>query len=175
MRIQCWFACCLLFSVSALGQVTQSMVPQTVEFPSGKLHLKAYFWKPVGPGPFPAVLFNHGSGGADADHTAAMPITQAASVLAPFFVEHGYAFFYPFREVMVLPPARHHSCKMSCIARYARRRMVLITHDRRQRFGEGKCWERKPDEKPSCNPLKPAATRIIWCHGDLSHGCVINV
>ena len=98
MRIQCWFACFLLFSVSALGQVTQSMVPQTVEFPSGKLHLKAYFWKPVGPGPFPAVLFNHGSGGADADHTAEMPITQAASVLAPFFVEHGYAFFYPFRR-----------------------------------------------------------------------------
>jgi dienelactone hydrolase len=74
------------------------MVPQTVEFPSGKLHLKAYLWKPAGPGPFPAVLFNHGSGGADADHTAGMPITQAASVLAPFFVKHGYAFLYPFRR-----------------------------------------------------------------------------
>ena len=74
------------------------MVPQTVEFPSGKLRLKAYLWKPAGPGPFPAVLFNHGSGGADADHTAGMPITQAASVLAPFFVKHGYAFLYPFRR-----------------------------------------------------------------------------
>jgi len=74
------------------------MVPQTLDFPSGKLHLKAYLWKPAGPGPFPAVLFNHGSGGDDADHTAGMPITQAASVLAPFFVKHGYVFLYPFRR-----------------------------------------------------------------------------
>lgn len=81
-----------------LGQSKQSMVPETVEFPSGKLHLKGYLWKPAGAGPFPAVLFNHGSGGADADHTAGMPITQAAITLAPFFVKHGYAFFYPFRR-----------------------------------------------------------------------------
>ena len=98
MRIHNRFACLLLLSLPALAQVKQSMVPQTVEFPSGRLRLKAYLWKPAGPGPFPAVLFNHGSGGADADHTAGMPITQAAGVLAPFFVEHGYAFLYPFRR-----------------------------------------------------------------------------
>jgi carboxymethylenebutenolidase len=74
------------------------MIPQVVEFPSGKLQLKGYLWKPAGTGPFPAVLFNHGSGGADADHTAGMPITQAANSLAPFFVTHGYAFLYPFRR-----------------------------------------------------------------------------
>ena len=90
--------CLLLLSFSAFGQSAPSMVPQTVDFPSGKLHLKAYLWKPAGPGPFPAVLFNHGSGGNDADHTAGMPITQAACVLAPFFVKHGYVFFYPFRR-----------------------------------------------------------------------------
>jgi len=55
---------------------TPSMVPQTIEFPSGKLRLKGYFWKPAGTGPCPALLFNHGSGGADADHTAGMPITN---------------------------------------------------------------------------------------------------
>jgi dienelactone hydrolase len=74
------------------------MVPQTVQFPSGKLRLNGYLWKPAGTGPFPAVLFNHGSGGADADHTVGMPITQAANVLAPFFIKHGYAFLYPFRR-----------------------------------------------------------------------------
>jgi dienelactone hydrolase len=74
------------------------MVPETVQFPSGKLSLKAYLWKPTGPGPFPVVLFNHGSGGATADQTAGMPITQAATVLAPFFIQHGYAFLYPFRR-----------------------------------------------------------------------------
>jgi dienelactone hydrolase len=98
MGIQWRLAFLVLLSLPALGQSTQSMVPQTVEFPSGKLHLKAYLWKPAGPGPFPAVLFNHGSGGATADQTAFMPITQAATVLAPFFVKHGYAFLYPFRR-----------------------------------------------------------------------------
>jgi carboxymethylenebutenolidase len=90
--------CVLLLSLPGIGQSTRSLAPQVIEFPSGKLFLKAYFWKPAGIGLFPAVLFNHGSGGADADHTARMPITQAADVLAPFFVKHGYAFLYPFRR-----------------------------------------------------------------------------
>jgi len=91
-------SCVLLLSLCAVAQSPQSMAPQIVEFPSGNLRLTAYLWKPAGPGPFPAVLFNHGSGGADADHTAGMPITQAANVLAPFFIKHGYAFLYPFRR-----------------------------------------------------------------------------
>jgi dienelactone hydrolase len=98
MRACYGLACLLALSLSVQGQSTRSMVPQTVEFPSGKLYLKAYLWKPAGTGPFPAVLFNHGSGGADADHTAGMPITQSANVLAPFFIKHGYAFLYPFRR-----------------------------------------------------------------------------
>jgi carboxymethylenebutenolidase len=98
MRFCYRIACLLLLSLAALGQSKPSMVPQTVEFASGKLHLMAYFWKPAGSGPFPAVLFNHGSGGADSDHTAGMPITQSANVLAPFFIKHGYALLYPFRR-----------------------------------------------------------------------------
>jgi carboxymethylenebutenolidase len=73
-------------------------VPETVVIPSGKLRLKAFFWKPDGPGPFPAVLFNHGSGGTDAGHTAGLPITEAAEKLAPLFLKHGYAFLYLFRR-----------------------------------------------------------------------------
>jgi dienelactone hydrolase len=75
-----------------------SLVPDTVVLPSGKLRLKAFLWKPNGPGPFPAVLFCHGSGGADADHTAGLPITEAAEKLAPLFLKHGYAFLYLFRR-----------------------------------------------------------------------------
>jgi carboxymethylenebutenolidase len=75
-----------------------SVVPETVVVPSGKLRLKAFLWKPSGPGPFPAVLFNHGSGGADADHTADLPITEAAEKIAPLFLKHGYAFLYLFRR-----------------------------------------------------------------------------
>jgi len=91
------FPLCLLLCLPALGQTTP-VVPTTVEFPSGKLHLKGYLWKPAGTGQFPAVLFNHGSGGLDPDHTAGMQITEAAEILAPFFIKHGYAFFYPFRR-----------------------------------------------------------------------------
>jgi dienelactone hydrolase len=43
-------------------------------------------------------LFNHGSGGADADHTAGLRMTEAAEKLAPLFVKHGYAFLYLFRR-----------------------------------------------------------------------------
>lgn len=75
-----------------------STVPETVVVPSGKLQLKAFLWKPNGPGPFPTVLFDHGSGGADADHTAGLPMTEAAEKLAPLFLKHGYAFLYLFRR-----------------------------------------------------------------------------
>ena len=81
----------------AVGQPV-SIVPETLVVPSGKLQLKGFLWKPNGPGPFPAVLFNHGSGGADADHTAGFPITEAAEKLAPLFLKHGYAFLYLFRR-----------------------------------------------------------------------------
>jgi carboxymethylenebutenolidase len=66
--------------------------------PSGNLQLKGLLWKPNGSGPFPIVLFNHGSGGADADHTAGLPMTEAAEKLAPLFLKHGYAFLYLFRR-----------------------------------------------------------------------------
>jgi dienelactone hydrolase len=88
----------LLLAGVSVGQAVQSVPPQTVEIPSGSVRLKAFLWKPTGPGPFPAVLFNHGSGGADAAHTAGMPITEAAEKLAPLFLKHGYAFLYLFRR-----------------------------------------------------------------------------
>ncbi len=98
MRICFVFVCLLLSSVVSLAETRQAVVPQVVTIASGKLHLKAYFWTPAGPGPFPAVLFNHGSGGASADITAGMQITEAAGILAPFFLKHGYAFLYVFRR-----------------------------------------------------------------------------
>jgi len=82
----------------ATGQSSLPAAQQTVEISSGELHLKVFLWKPSGPGPFPAVLFNHGSGGVDAATTAGMPISEAAEKLAPLFLKHGYAFLYLFRR-----------------------------------------------------------------------------
>jgi len=88
----------LLLSPLAFGQSAEVGPPQIVEFPSSGLHLKGYLWKPAGRGPFPAVLFNHGSGGTDAIHTSGMSMSEAAAVLAAVFVKHGYVFFFPCRR-----------------------------------------------------------------------------
>src|SRR5690349_5882473 len=98
IRTLLFFASLLLLSSLAVGQSPPSTAPQIVDIPSGTLRLKGYLWKPPGSGPFPAVLFNHGSGGADAAHTAGMTMTEAAAKLAPTFLKHGYAFFYPCRR-----------------------------------------------------------------------------
>jgi carboxymethylenebutenolidase len=100
MRSGRFFVLGLLFALTsvavAAGQA--SIDHEIVTVPSGKLRLKAFLWKPSGPGPFPAVLFNHGSGGADSAHTAGLQITEAAEKLAPLFLKHGYAFLYLFRR-----------------------------------------------------------------------------
>ena len=75
-----------------------SIFPQIINVRSGELHLKGYFWKPAGRGPFPVILFHHGSGAGDPQHTAGRTIAEAASDLAPVFLKHGYAFFYLCRR-----------------------------------------------------------------------------
>lgn len=98
MRTLCFSVIVFLSSSFVMSQLSQAVTPQTVEISSGALHLKAFLWVPPGPGPFPAVLFNHGSGDTDAGHTAGLPITEAAEKLGPLFVKHGYAFLYLFRR-----------------------------------------------------------------------------
>jgi carboxymethylenebutenolidase len=93
----------LLLSIAAFAQsprysIQQVVAAQIVEVPSGAVHLKAYLWKPAGPGPFPAILFHHGSGADDPQHTAGRTMAEAASDLAPVFLKHGYAFFYLCRR-----------------------------------------------------------------------------
>jgi len=71
-----------LVSAFAPGVIATDQPPlvvagQTVVVPSGNLRLKAFLWKPNGPGPFPAVLFCHGSAGADAGHTGRAPADRS--------------------------------------------------------------------------------------------------
>ena len=65
-------------------------VPDTVVVHSGALTLRGLLWRPDGPGPFPAVLFNHGSGRQS-------DLTRPAR-LGPVFASHGYVVLYLFRR-----------------------------------------------------------------------------
>jgi hypothetical protein len=102
MKMIIVLALALQFSEVALAQTglpsSPPSAPQIADVRSGELHLKGYFWKPAGPGPFPAILFNHGSGADDPQHTAGRTMAVAASDLAPIFLRHGYAFFYLCRR-----------------------------------------------------------------------------
>jgi carboxymethylenebutenolidase len=80
----CLLAGLLCLSSAAIAQGK----PQEVTFPSGKLQLHGFLWKPDGPGPFPAVMWNHGS--------EKMPELQSG--LAAFYISHFFVFFTPHRR-----------------------------------------------------------------------------
>lgn len=56
----------------AMGQSTHSTAPEIAVIPTGNLRLKAFLSKHAGPGPFPIVPFNNGSGGAASAHTVGL-------------------------------------------------------------------------------------------------------
>ena len=63
----------------------------TVSFQSGNLTLYGVLYKPEGAGPFPAVLYNHGS-------AAGMLNNEAFEALGPVFANRGWVFFAPYRR-----------------------------------------------------------------------------
>lgn len=77
----------LLFTLAQGIAVAQSK-PEEVVFPSGGRELHGFLWKPEGAGPFPAILWNHGS--------EKLPGSQPA--LAKFYTSHAYVFFVPHRR-----------------------------------------------------------------------------
>jgi carboxymethylenebutenolidase len=62
-----------------------------VAFPSGEITLHGVLYKPEGTGPFPAVVYNHGS-------AAGMLSKEAFDALGPVFASHGWVFFGPYRR-----------------------------------------------------------------------------
>jgi dienelactone hydrolase len=80
----------VVWAASASAQ-TAPFNKRHVTFKSGGLTLAGYLYQPTGPGPFPAVLWNHGSepdpgGGPQFDSVAAV------------FVPAGFAVFAPMRR-----------------------------------------------------------------------------
>jgi dienelactone hydrolase len=76
--------------VAAAEENAGAAQPETVAIRNGSLTLHALLWRPEGAGPFPAVLFNHGSG------ATAEPEKPAA--LGPVFARHGYVFLFLYRR-----------------------------------------------------------------------------
>jgi dienelactone hydrolase len=62
-----------------------------VTFPSGQLTLHGMLFKPEGRGPFPAILYNHGS-------AVGMLSKEAFDALGPVFAIRGWVFFGPYRR-----------------------------------------------------------------------------
>jgi dienelactone hydrolase len=100
MRRLLLFTVALAISSAGVAQVAEPPPPQTVEISSGGLRLKGFLWRPAGRGPFPAVVFNHGRSDTPRQHNLELRQTleQAAQILGPVFVGHGFVFLYPFRR-----------------------------------------------------------------------------
>jgi dienelactone hydrolase len=88
-----------LFLVAGLlifGGQTQPAAPnppfQTLFYTSEGLRLEAYLFTPEGPGPFPLVVYNHGSRAGDA--RTERPMVYVAGLLLP----QGYAVLVPERR-----------------------------------------------------------------------------
>jgi len=76
-------------SPSALAQTSPAEAgAQEVTFASGMLTLHGYLYKAAGDGPFPAVLWNHGS----------EKLPGWLPQLGPLFTRRGYVFFIPHRR-----------------------------------------------------------------------------
>src|SRR3989442_14401701 len=78
-----------LFALLVLPSVLA--VAETVTFPSGEITLHGVLYKPEGTGPFPAVIYNHGS-------APGMMSEQVFSALGPVLASHGWVFFGPYRR-----------------------------------------------------------------------------
>jgi len=69
--------------------------PDTVSVQSDKLTLKGLLWHPTGHGPFPTIIFCHGSY-RDTDKIY-NPVQQISSI-GPAFASHGFIYFGLFRR-----------------------------------------------------------------------------
>ena len=83
--------CSLGFAHPVSSQVPTA--PETIAVVNGPLRLRALLWRPAGTGPFPAVLFNHGSYTSEESAQMSDPV-----VLGPVFARRGYVFLLLFRQ-----------------------------------------------------------------------------
>ena len=81
--------CALGRIVFAAEMAKSTLSPEIVSFRSETLTLKGLLWRPEGKGPFPAVLYNHGSG---------RDYERQFAALGPLFASRGYVLLAPYRR-----------------------------------------------------------------------------
>ena len=87
----------LALFIFCVGIASGQSGPEEVVFGSSGLQLHGFLWRPSGEGPFPAILWNHGS--------EKMPGSQPK--LASFYTQHSYVFFVPHRRGQGRSPGRY--------------------------------------------------------------------
>jgi len=79
----------------APGQTVRIPVSDSGPLGTQRITLEATVYRPSGEGPFPVVVFNHGSTGGN---PAAVRVTRKAARQARFFTERGFAVVAPMRR-----------------------------------------------------------------------------
>jgi dienelactone hydrolase len=82
----------LLAAPPAVAQPVSIVGPDTIDVASGSLRLRALLWRPASSGSHPAILFNHGSGPAEA------LFAPHRLAIGPAFAREGYVVLLPFRR-----------------------------------------------------------------------------
>lgn len=90
--------------------------PELVAISGGEAGLKGFMWKPPGAGPFPAILWNHGS----------EKLPGPVDSVAPFFVARGYVFFVPHRRGQGRSPGRYIMDQLNAAGSPAQRNQMLV-------------------------------------------------
>jgi dipeptidyl aminopeptidase/acylaminoacyl peptidase len=85
---------CIVCGTANLHAETNTSSPELISFQRGDLTLRGFIYKPAGKGPFPAVLYNHGSN---------QKLGNCAP-LAQFWTTNGFVFFFPHRSGHGLSP-----------------------------------------------------------------------
>lgn len=82
--------CALACADLAHAEATRDM-PDIIRLTGNGVELGGEIYKPDGDGPFPAILWNHGS-------APGMLNSQAARLIGPLFAAKGWLFFMPYRR-----------------------------------------------------------------------------
>lgn len=105
-----------------LAGTANAAEPQLVSFRSGDLELRGFVFKPEGSGPFPAVLYNHGS--------EKLPGSKPG--IGNYFSSNGYVVFVPHRRGQGRSPGAYIMDALQSAGRNRGQLMVRLLEEQHQ-------------------------------------------